>query len=203
MVTELLEKYQQMRGSQQTVRTQLTSATDDTLRLQARYAGAVKAVAMVQEASSRTQKRLEYHISHVVTLALQAVFTEAYEFRMKFEKRRKGTECDLWLLKNGKQCDPLLQSGGGVCDIISFALNVALLSIAIERNGVRAVLILDEPFGKLHGREKQKRTSEIVKLLSQEYGLQIIMVSDVETINHAADQIFRFSLDANGQTLSN
>ena len=203
MVTELLEKYQQMRGSQQTVRTQLSSAAAETLRLQARYAGAVKAVAMVQEASSRTQKRLEYHISHVVTLALQAVFTEAYEFRMKFEKRRKGTECDLWLLKNGKQCDPLLQSGGGVCDIISFALNVALLSIAMERNGIRATLILDEPFGKLHGREKQKRTSEIVKLLSQEYGLQIIMVSDVETINHAADKIFTFSLNGKGQTIVN
>lgn len=195
MVAELVTKYQQMRGSQITLQQQLEAAQNNTVALQARYIGAERLAAMVQEASSRTQKKIEYHIGHVVTLALQAVFTEAYEFKLKFEKRRKGTECDLWLLKDGKQCDPLIQSGGGVCDVISFALRIALLTIAAERNGVRKVLVLDEPFRNLHGREKQRHVSEIVSLLSKERGIQIIMVSDVAEINHAADRIFNLKLE--------
>jgi hypothetical protein len=195
MVAELVTKFQQMRGSQITLQQQLETAENNTIALQARSVGAERLAAMVQEASARTQKKIEYHIGHVVTLALQAIFTEAYEFKLKFEKRRKGTECELWLLKDGKQCDPLVQSGGGVCDIISFSLRVALLSIAADRNRIRKALILDEPFRNLHGKEKQKRTSEIINLLSKEYKLQIIMVSDVREINYTADKVFNLQLE--------
>ena len=146
---------------------------------------ATEALQLIQKAAQETQQQLEYHISNIVTLALTTVFDESYGFIARFVIRRNSTECDLLLTKDGQEMSPMDAVGGGVIDIISFALRIAYWSMKPNR----PVFILDEPFRFLSV-DLQERASEMIKTISNELGLQIIMVSHLPNIIGSADKIF-------------
>jgi len=146
---------------------------------------ATEALQLIQKAAQETQQQLEYHISNIVTLALTTVFDESYGFIARFIIRRNSTECDLLLTKDGQEMSPMDAVGGGVIDIISFALRIAYWSMKPNR----PVFILDEPFRFLSV-DLQERASEMIKTISSELGLQIIMVSHLPNIIGSADKIF-------------
>ena len=49
---------------------------------------------IIQIVAKQTQQELEYHISHVVTKALESVFDDPYQFKLEFALRRDKTEAD-------------------------------------------------------------------------------------------------------------
>jgi DNA repair exonuclease SbcCD ATPase subunit len=150
-----------------------------------------KARIIVQEVATELQKTLEYRLSSIVTLALNSVgFT--YEFKVSFVNRRNQTEVDLQFVKNGNECDPMDSSGGGALDIASLALRMALWSI----KKTRAIQILDEP-AKFLSRDLQDKASEILKLLSKDLGIQLIVVSHIPEMIESADRVFVVSTDEN------
>jgi len=120
-------------------------------------------------------------------MALASVWEDPYKFSINFVQRRNKTECDLIFSKNGKETDDIVNSGGGgVCDIVSnIALPVALWSIKKSRN----VMIWDEPTKFLHNPTYQEKASEMIKKLSEELRLQIIMVTDQQNLLNAADKV--------------
>lgn len=138
-----------------------------------------------QIVGSRTQATLEYHISNIVTLALHSVFDNPPSFKVKFEMRRNKTECDLLFEEQGQEYKPIDASGGGVLDVVSFALRIAFWSI--RKN--RPTLILDEPFRNVSP-DLQSKVSEMIKTISDKLHIQILMVSHAEDINQAADKTF-------------
>ncbi|KKK64526.1 hypothetical protein LCGC14_2983310, partial [marine sediment metagenome] len=80
-----------------------------------------------------TQRALQFHISDITSLALEAVFSESptgpYELVAEFIQRRNKTECDLYFSRQGSRVDPLDASGGGAVDVASFALRIASWSM--------------------------------------------------------------------------
>ena len=122
-------------------------------------------------------------------MAMAAVFDDPYEMGVEFVNRRNKTECDLTFIKNGDHIDPLNASGGGVVDVASFALRVALWTL---QNDSRNTLILDEPFKHLNPLALPK-ASEMLKKVSEKLDLQIIMVTHSEDLAEAADKIFQTS----------
>lgn len=141
---------------------------------------------LIQKSAQITQKNLEGHISRIVSKALDIVFLEeANGFYVKFLSRRNTTECDLMLEDSGHLIDPLDSSGFGEADTVSFALRIAYWSLGKTRN----VLILDEPFRYLDGK-RMERASEMVKALSMELNLQIIIVTHKAKMGHSADKRF-------------
>lgn len=151
---------------------------------------------IIQNVAQITQKELQYKISEIVSLALASVFNEPYTFEAEFVIRRGKTECDLWFIKNNERVHPLSASGGGVVDVASFALRVALWSISQPRT--RNTLLLDEPFKHLSS-NLQSRAAEMLHSLSKELGLQIIMISHVEDLIESADAVFKTTI-RNGVT---
>ena len=144
-----------------------------------------KARIIVQTVAEQTQKKIEYHISNLVSMALASVFPEPYEFALRFVQRRNKTEADLLFMKDGNEGDPVDISGGGALDVASFALRVAIWSIKPTRN----TLILDEP-GKFISRDLQEKFSGMIKHLSTKLGIQFIIVSHVPEIQESADKVF-------------
>ncbi len=141
---------------------------------------------LIQKSAQITQKNLEEHIEKIVSKALKIVFLdEAKKFKVTFVTRRNTTECDLKLEDRGNLRDPLGSNGFGEADIISIALRIAYWSLGNTRN----TLILDEPFRYLDGR-RMERASEMVKILSEELGLQIIMVTHESKMGYSADKRF-------------
>jgi DNA repair exonuclease SbcCD ATPase subunit len=143
-----------------------------------------KARLIVQAVANKVQKDLEYRITNIVTMALSAVFTDPYEFKVEFVTRRNQTECDMYFVRDGNDCDPMDSSGGGALDIASLALRMAIWSI----KKTRAIMILDEP-AKFLSRDMQDKASEMLKELSDKLGIQMVVISHIPEMISAADRV--------------
>ena len=161
------------------------------------YENCIKARVIVQEVAKATQAAIEYHIGNLVSLALAAVFPEPYAFSLRFVERRNATEADLIFSKGENETDDILNTGGGgVADIASFALRIALWSL----KRTRATFFLDEPDKFLHNLEYQEKASEMMRELCEKLGIQIIAVSDQTNIIAAADKVIKIE-NKNGVSL--
>lgn len=151
---------------------------------------------VIREVGLKTQQQLQYHISDITSLALEAVFDNPYELVVEFVQRRNKTECDLFFVRNGNRMNPIDSSGVGAIDVAAFALRVASWSMQYPKS--RNVLILDEPFKHLKGKKPNQRVLEMIKQISEKLNFQIIMISDEriprEDIIEAADKVFEMEI---------
>ena len=150
---------------------------------------AEEARTVLQIAAKNTQKNLEKHFSSLVSTAFQIIFEDPYEFRPIFTEKRNKTVCELWFEKNGKKLRPEFSSGGAVMDVASFALRQAYWKLENRFEGTAPVMIFDEPFQNVESRRKE-HLAEIIRFLSQEFGLQIIVVTHDSEIAESADRKF-------------
>jgi len=141
---------------------------------------------ILQTAARKTQQNIEIHFSDLVTKAMQLVFDNPYVFQPEFIEKRNKTECDLWFVKNNQKLRPRFASGGGALDVASFALRLAYWRL--EKSA--PVLILDEPFKNL-SRNLMPKAVEMLKMLSNEFGLQIIMITHIQEIVEEANKVFK------------
>lgn len=155
-----------------------------------------KARSIVQLVAEETQKKIEVHISNLVTMALKAVYPEnPYDFKLRFVLRRNKTEADLVFVKGENETDDILNAGGGgPADIAAFALRIACWSLKKTRN----VFLLDEPF-RCISQDKQEKCSEMIKEISGRLGIQIILISHLPDIIGSADKVINVK-NINGES---
>lgn len=150
-----------------------------------------QALSIVQTVAQQTQQELEYHISEMTSLALQAVFPDPYKLSVEFNVARGKTEADLLFEKDGNKMHPLSASGGGAVDIASFGLRPSMWCLSQPRP--RNVLGLDEPFKHLSV-DLQPRAAAMIKEISRRLDLQIIMVSHIQELNEEADRVIHVTM---------
>jgi ABC-type cobalamin/Fe3+-siderophores transport system ATPase subunit len=158
-----------------------------------------KAQSILQLVAQKTQQELEYKISELCTLAQSAIFYDdpkgPYKVKIEFEIKRGKTECNIYFERDGHEYDPLSGSGGGAVDVLCFSLQIAIWLIAKPKT--RNFMALDEPFSHLKGDIANRRAIQMVKKISDNIGLQILMVSDErvkkEDIIEGADKVFYIS----------
>ena len=93
-------------------------------------------------------------------------------------------ECEPVIFENGNEFVPKDDMGGGILDIISFALRIVLWGLETPKS--RNLIILDEPFkqcGKLI-----TKACQMVKEISKMLGVQIIMVTHSDELIDIADK---------------
>lgn len=142
---------------------------------------------IIQLVAKKTQKKLEYHLAEIVSLALASVFSDPYIFEIEFMERRNKTEADLYFVRHGKRITPKTSSEGGAIEIAAFALRIALWSL--YRPNTRPVLIIDEPLKWLKGLDYPEKGAAMIKELSDKIGVQIIMVSHITDQIASADNV--------------
>ena len=184
-IVSLRTKYEQAVGQRNMLNKQLTDVEIRIETQEAHLLNCSKARSIIQTVAESTQKKIEHHISSLVTMALAAVFPDPYTFILRFVKRREKTEADLIFVKDGNEGSPMDVSGGGPLDVASFALRTATWAIKPTRN----ILILDEP-GKYISRDLQSKFSEMIKYLNVKLGLQFLIVSHIPEITECADKVF-------------
>jgi len=176
-------KIERAKGQKEALEKRVKALEMQTGNLSKEIVYSEKAQVIIQTIAQQTQSRLEYHISEIVTLALQAIFNDPYSFGISFVEKRGKTECEFYLERNGEKIDPMLASGGGVVDVISFALRVTLWSLTSPK--ADNVLVFDEPFRFL-SRDLHSKASEMVKEISSKLEIQIIMVTHSEELAKGA-----------------
>jgi DNA repair exonuclease SbcCD ATPase subunit len=139
-----------------------------------RRKAAESVASIVSEASQAAQVRFAGIVAGVVTESLNSVYPyNPYEFRLEFRECAGKTVVDTLLYRDGEPLDPLSSTGGGVWDVLAFALRVSLFILTAGDN-TRKLLVLDEPFKFLHGAEKIRRAYETLELVGRQFGLTIL-----------------------------
>lgn len=180
------------KGQRDQIKTDLQKAQAEVRELRRSVRRHEHALEIIRAVALKTQQQLQYHISDITSMALEAIFPNPYELVAEFTPRRGKTECDLVFVRNGDRLeDPVSDSGGGAVDVASFALRVASWSMMSPRS--RNVLILDEPFRFLSA-DLLPRASETLAQISKQLNLQIILVTHEEELMEKADKIFEVRL---------
>jgi DNA repair exonuclease SbcCD ATPase subunit len=186
-----IESIQSALHSAHTIRDAVASAIAERQctikKLKRLYKNTEEALRILQVIAQKTQAELEYEISEIVSLALSSVFDEPYEFKVEFTIKRGRTEADIYFMKDGNKFDPMSDTGGGVVDIASFALRLALWNLARPRS--HNVIILDEPF-RFVDKTRQAKASELLATISKRLGIQFIIVTHIDELKEFADTIF-------------
>jgi len=142
---------------------------------------------IVSKASQAAQMRFAAVVAGVVTESLNSVYpNNPYEFRMEFRECAGKTVVDTLLYRDGEPLDPMSSTGGGVWNVLAFALRVSML-VLTARDDTRMLLALDEPFAFLHGAEKIRRAYETLESVQKQFGLTVVCVRNIEEINEGID----------------
>lgn len=151
-------------------------------------------ITIIQNIASTLQNNVKGKIVSIVQKALDVVASDI-TFDMEFVTRRDKTECDLFCTdKTGNRQELMFSRGGGILDIISFALRVAVWSLD---NKASSVILLDECF-KFLSQEWRETGATLFKTLSEELGIQFVVVSHIPEIVEVADTGFRIQKNSFG-----
>lgn len=183
--TKIKDNFMRMKGKLDLLKENLSEQETTLEETKAKLESFTKARSVIQIVALNTQRNLEYHLSNLVTTAIWAINPAWPKFVVEISIQRNKTECNLFFEEFGVKQRPKNCSGGGVKDVASFALRIARWSL----NKNRATFFLDEPFRNVSP-DLQEKTSEMVKMTSEELKLQIIMISHQEDINIASDKTF-------------
>jgi len=199
-VSELRQVLEQQKGKRDSVKERLAQTKKHLLEAEKSLKLYEQAREVTREVALKTQEGLQYHISEIVTLAMNGVFDKPYKLITRFVQRRNKTECDLIFERDDVEYNPMDDTGGGSLDVAAFALRVASYTMKAPRGN--NVLILDEPFKHLKGQTENRRVLDMVHEISERLNIQIIMVSDErvsrEDIIDAADKVFEVSINRKG-----
>lgn len=156
-----------------------------------------EAQVFIQNVAQETQSQLKINLVAIIQLCIDAIFPGKYKFDIDFTIERNRTVARLLYLRDGFEIDPLSQCGGGIVDITSLALRIALWSIGKTDN----VIILDEPLKNLQPVELNKLGFEVIRNLSKKLGLQFIIVNNSigsENLLDVSDKIFEVAMGKDG-----
>ena len=139
-----------------------------------------------------TQEQVKEFIETTVSLALSLVYGDDYSFELEYSVKRNQSEVVPWIVIDGERFSPKTDVGGGVVDVSSFALRLAIFSLMEPKP--RNIFILDEP-ARFLSRDKQPLFGAMLKEVSTMLGVQIIMVSHSKDIIDYADKAYEVEQD--------
>lgn len=145
-----------------------------------------------EEAREYGKKRLE----EVVTSALQFVFGPDVHFEIELTEVGGKPQAEFYLVTTRGaeevRTRPTESNGGGVVDIISLALRIAVLQIHHDPH-INGPIILDEP-GKHVSEEYAEKMATFLQQMSNYFGRQIIMVTHQPYLAEVADKSFEVQM---------
>ena len=151
----------------------------------------IKARVILTQVGKLTQEKFKRRVESLVTLAIRSVFDREFDFILNFEEKNNQVTCTPMIYDGDKEYIPKDDMGGGIIDVVSFALRIVLWSMESPRS--RNIFILDEPF-KNTGALISK-AGEMLKHLSSELNFQVILISHDEELINICDRVWRISHD--------
>lgn len=193
---QLRQKLEQSKGKQIQIEQNIKDLQSELKEKKRSLHRHEEAKEIIRAVGQKTQEQLQFHISDITSIALEAVFDDPYELKVDFVQRRNKTECDLFFVRDGNGIKPTESAGVGAVDVACFALRIASLSMMLPKSN--NTIILDEPFKHLRGEAENERVLQMMQTISRMMNMQIIMVGDIkvpkETMMEYADRVFECSI---------
>ncbi len=143
--------------------------------IKANYENLIKARWILTEVAKETQIRFKAKVESLVTMAIQSVFDRPFKFVLEFERKRNKLECRPVVMEGDSEYTAKDDLGGGIVDVISFAMRIVLWSLQQPRS--RNTIILDEPMKFVGKGELLDRAGQMLKEISHKLGIQLIIVT--------------------------
>ena len=161
---------------------------------------------LLSKASEFAREQLKQRIEQTVTAALAAIFNDSsmkFEIEMKdiggkpaadwrvvscYDVPAKAGDEDVKISAYTVVASPEDAKGGGVTDVVSLALRLALLELSRPRPG--GPVLLDEP-GKMISKEYLPNVAEFLKQYAAKTGRQVILITHHEALADVADVGFK------------
>ena len=187
-IENLLQKVNEKKGQLNFIKENLSTAQEDQKKYRKEYIRTEQAQVIIQEVAKETQGQVKFFIEDIVDTAMSLLFKKYYKFRIEFVTKRNGSEANLFLEgKNGNKTHPRRYNGGGLCDVISLALRLALFNL--KKGKKNNSIGLDEQF-KFLDKQMQVKASDLLKELSDKLKLQFIVVSHTPSLAGTANRVF-------------
>lgn len=195
-IQKIKELYQQSKGMKNQLINLLEKSKLEKNQLEQKLKYVEQAQVFLQKVAQETQEHLKFQIEDIVNLALETCFPGEYEFEILFEISRGKTSAELSFKdqRSGRPIDPMNASGGGVADVVAFALRIACYAM---ENGTDNLIVLDEPM-KFVSRDLLANVCEIFRTLADKLNLQVIMVTHIPELIDVADRVFVVKKNSNG-----
>ena len=147
------------------------------------YSKTVEVFVLLQEA---TQQQVKEGFEKIVSYALQYIFGEEYKFELYFEKRGNLQECNFKFISPAgiEITDPMEALGGGILDVASIALRIALLELHKPKSD--SFIAFDEPTRNVSAQFISK-CGEFFKHINRQIHRQIILVTHQEALMEKSD----------------
>ncbi|MEC0752173.1 chromosome partitioning protein ParA [Bacillus haynesii] len=149
---------------------------------------------LLQKTSAYAREQAKQQIEDIVTSALTVVFGKDYRFIVNIDVKANQPVAEYWLESEGVTTQlkpPDYDRGGGVADVVSLALKLAVG----ELSGVRGPLFLDEA-AKHVSQEYVQNVAFFLKEFGQKFNRQMILVTHSATLAEIGDT--RIGIRQNG-----
>lgn len=183
--------YYQRRGQWEQLKQEKESLERERQEVAAAAERIDEARLLLQEVAAYAREQGRAQVEALVTQALQFVFGEHLEFKVALQEKRDRTEAVLLVASEypgGRVVqEPEASRGGGVVDVVSLALRIALLEASDPP--LAGSFVLDEP-AKHVSAEYSPNVAQFLKGVSQSFGRQIIMVTHDQYLAEVGDASF-------------
>lgn len=150
---------------------------------------------LLQKVSEYAREESRRQIEVSVTQCLAYIFDSDLEFKIEIKEVRGKPEAEFYVINNQNgsslKTKPQEARGGGVVDIISLALRVAMLQCSSIK--IDGPLILDEP-AKHVSEGYITHVGEFLRQVTKTFGRQVIMVTHDRHLSEIADKAYRIEL---------
>jgi DNA repair exonuclease SbcCD ATPase subunit len=198
-LSELRSKYERGRGKLALLLDQKSERDNalKTLRADVRTWSLVQV--LLAKASEYARTQLKTRIEETVTAALRGVISDDLSFRIVLGDRANQPTAE-WEVVSCYGDTQIANSpedarGGGIVDVVSIALRLALMELARPKPG--GPLILDEP-GKMISAEYAPNLARFLQEYARKTGRQVLMVTHNDALAEVADRSYRVSMSADG-----
>lgn len=183
--------FQQRCGSRTSARQEFNNFSKKLTDARDKHKAIEEAILVIQDTAKDSQKKIKLQLSSLVTQALQTIYPEENcIFDLKFVPERGQTSVYPVLFVDGNELDPLANSGG-MGEVISFALRIALIAIGKKDK----LLILDEPFTGV-SEVRLPLVHEFIHKMGEDFDMQFIITTHLPGLTSNADKSFYVSKES-------
>lgn len=149
-----------------------------------------KACILISHAAEKALSAVSEAFEAIVSPVLKHILGDSYNFKIKWFRSSSSSPSAEFLITSPSG-DGLIDvnpkyKGGGVRDVVGFALRFSFLCISKNRG----IVVLDEAFSQLD-RERLASMAQSLKFIQEKIGNQIIFIThDQDYIDHA-DKVIR------------
>lgn len=186
------QQFNRRLGQLESLRQRKASLDQKVIELTVSEEYLAKASLFLQSLSDVTRVQVLDKISGIVTDALQTVKDKNLVFQMQLLTKANQPVLDMTILDklSGQSYDVINSFGGGICDIISLSLRVALL--VKWQPQMSRILILDET-AKHVAVKDQELLAEFVRRVSEALNVQFVWISHSSVLQQAAHRTFEIT----------